>query len=60
MLGYVFPFLVMLITLIVMTAAGFKESVAGLTAIAMLTPYYLALYLSGKNRSKSHFSFRLK
>ncbi len=59
MLGYVFPFLVLLLTLIVLLSAGFGEGTAGLGAILMLVPYYLILYVSGKRR-KRHFGFKIK
>lgn len=59
MLGYVYPFLVMLITLIIMINVTDSQGVAGLTAIAMLIPYYVILYLT-KSRQKESFQFEIK
>jgi sigma-E factor negative regulatory protein RseC len=57
--GYFFPFLVLLFTVIIMLALGFSEGASGLTAIGMLVPYYLILYLT-RQRQKQAFNFRLK
>lgn len=57
--GYFFPFLVLLFTVIIMLGIGFDEGTAGLTAIAMLIPYYLILYLTRKKQRQA-FNFRLK
>jgi len=59
LLGYFFPFLVLLFTLITMISLGFNEGIAGLTAILMLIPYYSILYITKKSQ-KETFSFRLK
>ena len=58
-LGYVFPFLLVLITLIVATAVAIKESTAGLLALFTLVPYYGVLYLT-KNRIKKSFIFEIQ
>jgi len=58
-LGYVAPFLVLLLTLIFMLAIGFTEGVAGLTSLAMLAPYFLVLYIY-KEKIKENFTFKLK
>ena len=48
-LGYVLPFLLVLTMLLVMTAAGSDELIAGLASLAVLVPYYAGLKLmSGK------------
>ena len=48
-LGYVLPFLLVLTVLLVMTAAGSNELLAGLASLAVLMPYYIGLKLmSGK------------
>jgi len=59
MLGYVYPFLVMLITLIIMINITDNQGVAGIVALAMLAPYYLILYLT-KSRQKQSFQFEIK
>lgn len=59
LLGYFFPFLVLLFTLLIMIFLGFNEGIAGLTAILMLIPYYSILYIT-KKKQKETFSFRLK
>ncbi len=57
--GYIFPFLVMLITLIVFIVNGFGEGTAGLVAIGVLVPYYLVLYLM-RDRLNDKFVFAVK
>ncbi len=59
MLGYIYPFLVMFITLIIMVNIIDSQGVAGLIALAMLVPYYVILYLS-KSRHKETFQFEIK
>lgn len=59
LLGYVFPFLAMLITLIIMQSLGFGQGQSGLAALAMLLPYYGILYITKKSQART-FSFRLK
>jgi len=49
LLGYFFPFLVLLITLIGMISLGFNQGIAGITAIGMLVPYYAILYITKKS-----------
>ncbi len=58
MFGYVFPFLVLLIGLIVFTQLLDSEGVAGLLALSLLAPYYIILYLSRKQMAKT-FQFRI-
>jgi len=55
-LGYFLPFLILFITLIVLTELNFHELTAGLISLATLVPYYFALYLL-KNKIKKNFSF---
>lgn len=55
-LGYVLPFLLVLTVLLVMTAAGSKELVAGLASLAVLLPYYAGLKLM-RGRVDRQFSF---
>lgn len=57
--GYIFPFLVMLITLIVLIINDFSEGIAGLAAIGVLVPYYVILYLM-RDRLNDKFIFAVK
>lgn len=59
MFGYVFPLIVVVIALIVLTTVMEDEGVAGLIAILLLVPYYAGLYLSRQKMSDS-FEFTLK
>jgi sigma-E factor negative regulatory protein RseC len=58
-LGYVLPFLLVLILLIVLTEFTGNEAVSGLGALSVLVPYYLLLFVF-RNRLQKRFSFRLK
>lgn len=57
-LGYLLPFVIMIITLVV-ASSFMSELWAGLSAIAILLPYYLLLY-SFKNKLSKTFSFRIE
>ena len=59
LLGYVFPFLVVLITLVTCTSISMKELTAGLVSIGMLIPYYAILYLT-KDIVKKSFVFEIQ
>ena len=58
-LGYLLPFFVVLFTLILTLSITKNEVFAGLLALFMLIPYYLALYLS-RHKHKKTFSFSIK
>ena len=58
-LGYVYPFLLLMVVLIAMLAAGAEELKAGSFALLSIIPYYLVLYLFRK-RIESTFTFSLK
>ncbi len=58
-LGYVFPFLAVLITLIVLTSLNISEARAGLASLAVLVPYYFVLYFL-KDRISNHFTFEIE
>lgn len=58
-LGYLAPFLILLITLIVGSRLSDKEYMAGITAIAGLAVYYLVLYLFRKKLNRT-FTFCLR
>jgi sigma-E factor negative regulatory protein RseC len=55
-LGYVLPFLLVLIVLLAMIAAGSHELVAGLASLAVLVPYYIGLKLM-RGKLDRQFSF---
>lgn len=59
LLGYVYPFLLLMAVLIGMLAAGAAELRAGAVALLSVIPYYLLLYLVRKRLSKS-FTFSIK
>jgi sigma-E factor negative regulatory protein RseC len=57
--GYVYPFLLLMILLIVLLAAGIGELKAGGFALLSIIPYYLLLYLF-RNRISKTFTFSIK
>lgn len=59
LLGYVAPFFVVLITLIILTTLGFSEGRAGLASLAALVPYYSGLYLL-KDKISKQFTFDIE
>jgi len=58
LLGYIFPFLVMLITLIISLNLLHDEGLAGLLALGILVPYYGFLYLF-REHFKQTFVFKI-
>lgn len=59
LLGYVYPFLLVLTVLIVTYALTDKQGLAGLLAVGSLVPYYFILYLL-KNKFRKIFTFSIK
>lgn len=59
MLGYIVPFLIVLVTLIVALSLIGNEGIAGLISIGILVPYYLVLYVK-RERLKTAFRFRIR
>ena len=57
-LGYVLPFILVLLLLIILTNITNNEAIAGLSALAVLIPYYLILYVL-KDRIRKNFTFTL-
>jgi len=55
-LGYILPFLILIITLTVSYKITNLEGFSGLISLSSLTIYYLSLYLA-KNKIKKTFSF---
>ena len=58
MLGYFFPFLLLLVTLIITLSFMKNQGIAGLISIAILVPYYFILYTL-RERLKNKFKFRI-
>jgi sigma-E factor negative regulatory protein RseC len=58
-LGYVLPFFLVLFALLISTAAGVTELLAGLISLSVLPPYYIGLKLFGSRLAKQ-FSFVLQ
>lgn len=58
-LGYILPFLIIMLLLITLTSLGVAELIAGIIAIGSLLPYYLVIYLLRDKIDKS-FSFSIK
>jgi len=58
LLGYVFPFLVVLISLILFLQLGLDQGIAGILSILTLVPYYGLLYLL-KDFFKKKFQYNL-
>ena len=58
-LGYILPFLLLIGVLIVVLSLSGDEGLAGLSAIGILIPYYLVLYLL-RDKLRRTFSFRIQ
>ena len=58
-LGYVYPFLLLMTVLIGTIASGIDDLKAGLFALLSLIPYYLVLYLL-RRRIETTFTFSMK
>ena len=59
LLAYIFPFLVILISLIVLTSADVDQGLSGLISLGLLIPYYTILYFL-KTYIKSKFEYFIK
>ena len=59
LLGYIFPFLLVVSALIIFTALGLDQGLSGLLALLILAPYYLILYLFRAILRKK-FTYRLQ
>jgi len=58
-LGYLFPFLLVMIILIIMSSLSVSEPISGITALSSLIPYYAIIYIT-KNKIGKSFSFTIK
>ncbi len=54
-IGYFFPFLVIIVSLIIFVKAGLDQGLAGLLSLVMLVPYYGIIYML-----KGYFRKRFK
>jgi positive regulator of sigma E activity len=57
--SYFFPFLIVILTLLIMTRITHHEGLSGLTALLVLVPYYFGLFFFGK-KLKSDFEFKIE
>ena len=58
LLGYVTPFFVVLVSLIIVLSVSGDEIATGMIALFMLVPYYAVLYLF-RDRMKKRFRFKV-
>lgn len=59
LLGYFFPFIVLMVSLVTVISLTGSEIAGGLAAIGMLVPYYAALYFF-RGKIQKGFRFELK
>jgi sigma-E factor negative regulatory protein RseC len=57
--GYVFPFMLIMAILIILTSLQFSEGLSGLISLSVLVPYYFVLYLT-RNKIRKSFEFEIK
>jgi sigma-E factor negative regulatory protein RseC len=58
-LGYLLPFLIVLVTLLIVSEISGDEAISGLFSLLILIPYYLVLF-SFRSKLKKEFTFKLK
>ncbi len=58
-LGYLIPFFIVLISLIVLLSATDNELLSGIISLSLLVPYYIDLYLTREKHNKT-FTFSIK
>ncbi len=59
MIGYVIPFLIILVSLIILSSITGNQGFAGLISLSLLIPYYLGVYLM-RDKLKKTFKFRIQ
>ena len=59
LLGYFFPFLFVLIGLIIFTSFGLDEGLSALLSLGLLIPYYLFLYFT-RNLLRKKFTYTME
>ena len=57
-LGYILPFLILMVVLITLLQLNVNEAIAGVSALSTLIPYYISIYLL-RNKLKETFSFSI-
>ena len=57
-LGYVLPFILILLILIVLTVITNNEAISGIGALSVLVPYYITLYAL-RNNIRKKFTFKI-
>lgn len=58
-LGYVLPFILILLILIVLTVITNNEVISGIGALLVLVPYYITLFVL-RNKIRKKFTFTIK
>jgi len=58
-LGYLLPFIIVVLLLIVLTSLSISEPISGIIALFSLVPYYIIIYLRREKVGKG-FSFIIK
>ena len=59
MLGYLYPLILLVLTMVIITVSGGSEGVAGLSGILVLLPYYLIIYIF-REKIRQGFVFTIK
>ncbi|MCK4677915.1 MAG: SoxR reducing system RseC family protein [Bacteroidales bacterium] len=59
LLGYIIPFLIIFISLIILVSIMNHEGLAGLISLSLVGPYYLILYLK-RDKIKRTFEFSIQ
>ncbi|MCD4772349.1 MAG: SoxR reducing system RseC family protein [Bacteroidales bacterium] len=59
MIGYIIPFLIVFISLIILTNITNNQGFTGLISLGLLIPYYLGVYLL-RDKLKKTFIFRIQ
>ena len=57
--GYFLPFLIVLLSLIILISTTKNEGLSGLVSVSLIIPYYIFLYYN-KDKMKSKFEFKIK
>lgn len=59
LIGYIVPFVLVFLTLLITTLSGMSELKAGLLSLAVLPPYYLIIFLF-RNTIRKKFTFSVR
>ncbi len=59
LIGYVYPFLILLTVLLILTGSGVTELKAGILSLGTLVPYYFVVYLFRDKLART-FSFSIR